>query len=194
MIFIPIFLISNMALVAFLSCSDCLGNMHAEASITHFNARRLELPAATSKPPNVCLIAHCISRPEISTSPETRDHTHGGLLFRCPVMSRCKRAANQHCYRSRRYTGDMVHLSTAARTTVVDLKLDNLSDNAARQWRLSVSSVRGWSSPQRWVLFTRLTRPKSWRQRPASLIVTQIRKKPCELVGSLARLFTANAI
>ena len=219
MIFIPIFLISNMALVAFLSCSDCLGNMHAEASITHFNARRLELPAATSKPPNVCLIAHCISRPEISTSPEhptyayvllhlgveshanmrlsvseTRDHTHGGLLFRCPVMSRCKRAANQHCYRSRRYTGDMVHLSTAARTTGVDLKLDNLSDNAARQWRLSVSSVRGWSSPQRWVLFTRLTRPKSWRQRPASLIVTQIRKKPCELVGSLARLFTANAI
>ena len=113
MMFIPIFLISNMAPDAFLSCSDCLGNMQAEASITHFDPSRLELPAATSKPPNVCLIACCISRPEISTSPvhpthahvllqfgvesqanmrlsvsETSNHTHGVLLFRCPVMSR----------------------------------------------------------------------------------------------------------
>jgi hypothetical protein len=89
----------------------------------------------------------------------------------------------------------MVHLSTAAWTTVVDLELDNLPDSAcALVAPLGIFGSSLVLLHSGGCFLQGFSRPKSWRQRPASLIVTQIRKEPCELVGSLARLFVANAM
>jgi hypothetical protein len=111
---------------------------------------------------------------------ETRDHTHGRLFFRCPVMSTRDRRTNSDLHCSRCCTDDMVHMSKVAWTTVVHL------DNHCKTVRCALVAPLGLFGSLLVLLHSGgcflqgFSRPKSWRQRPARLIVTQFREKPCE--------------